>query len=597
MQVFELYFNPKNETKISEGFQHKPKDAYEGKMGRLYMIGEISTPEKNSSSFLQNVFHVAREQYYKNTSLIPEKALKETLREVNELIRKKNYRGKSDILFLVVKNFSIYIAKIGRTKAFLVSNDTIKDIGEELEITGSNLFSNMVSGKMKKSDRLIVLTSEIYNFFKKGKIFEDVSSASFGEKTIEKISSLHEEKYKDTSGVAIIVDHSISLKEKKKKVISKRRKEIFSFKTVLFYNPINFLKSKSINFKIPKIKKPSFEKKSLLLPILLISVVAVGSIVIGVENNIRFGKQREKISLLEEKLSLAREEEDFYAMQEILLELEYFLEEKIKYRDEVLTLQKSLEEELSQISLKEELDNLNFVAKIEEINPTQIIAKKDNIYLFTSSSPSMVVLNALTKEMFSLLLPENPKFSSLSGEKIIIFSVPDNLIFIENEDISIQKINLAYIEQEYTALSSFLKRPYFLDKNGGIFLYKEEEPLSWIKDEKEEILESAISLSIDGSIFVLTSDNKIHRYYEGEKKEVISPFVFPALLSATKIYTSPESPLFILDAKEKRIVVISKDGRLIKQIFHEKFAELKDIAIDEEKIYLLVGKEVYSTIF
>jgi hypothetical protein len=596
MQVFELYFNPKNETKISEGFSYKPKDAYEGKMGRIYMIGEITSPETNKSSFLQNVFHVAREKYYQNTSLIPELALKETLKEVNDLIKKKNYTGKSDILFLIIKNFSIYLAKIGRTKAFLISNGINKDIGEELEITGSNLFSNMVSGRMKKSDRLIVLTSEIHNFFRKGKVFEEISKDCFGEKTIEKISSLHEEKYKDTSGVAIIVDHTFSLKEKQKKVITKRRKEKFSFKQVLFYDVIAFLKLKSVKFKLPKIEKPSFTKKSLVLPLLLLGVILLGSVVIGIENSARFSKEKEKISFLEEKISLAREEENFHLLQEVFLELKKLSEEKIRYKEEVLALYNSLEKELFDISLKEELDELEFVAKIEEINPNHIVARKDKLYIFSSLSPLMIVLSPSTKEMSSYPLPQNAKLSSLSGEKIIIFSAPNELTFIENDTVSSNEIDLAYEGQEYISLSSFLGRPYLLDKRGNIFRYTDKNPLSWIK-EQEKLPENAISLSIDGSIFVLTSENKIYRYHEGEEKEKIDPFVFPALLSATKIYTSPESPLFVLDAKEKRLVVISKDGSLIKQIFNEKFTDLKDISIVGEKIYLLVGKEVYSTEF
>ncbi len=595
MQVFELYFNPKNETKISEGFQYKPKDAYEGKMGRLYMIGEIANPETDTSSFLQNTFHAAKEKYYKNTSLTPEEALKESLKEVNDLIKKKNYSGKSDILFLVIKNFSIYLAKIGRTKAFLASSGTNKDIGEELEITGSNLFSNMVSGRMKSSDRLIVLTSDVYNFFKKGKVFEEISKDSFGEKTIEKISSLHEEKYKDTSGVAIIVDHTISLKEKQKRVITRRR-ERFSFKKVLLYNLIAFLKSKSINFRTPKLKKLSFTKNSLLLLVLLLGVIIIGSVVIGIENNIKFSSQREKISLLQEKISLARNEENFDLMQEAFLELEKLSKEKIKYKEEVVVLYNSLKEELVNVSLQEKVDDLELILEIEEINPDQIIVKKDKAYLFSSSSPLMIILNLLTKETVSYPLPQNIKLSSFSGEKIILFSAPNELIFIENGNISSQKIDLAYEKQEYISLSSFLKKPYLLDKEGKIFRYTEKDPLPWIK-EKEKLPENAVSFSIDGSIFVLTSENKMYRYHEGEEKETIDPFIFPNLLSATKIHTSPESPLFVLDAKEKRIVIISKDGNLIKQIFNEKFVNLKDISILGEKIYLLVGKEVYSTDF
>jgi hypothetical protein len=598
MQVFELYFNPKNETKVSEGFHYKPKDAYEGKLGRIYMIGEIANPEKKDYSFLQNIFHIAKESYYKNTSLTPEVALKETLKEVNDFIKERKYEGKLDIALFVSKNFAIYLGKIGRTKILLTSNGDLKDIGAELENTGSNLFCNLVSGKMKKSDRLIILTAEIYNFFKKGKIFEEIAKDSFGEKTIEKISLLQQEKYNDVVGVALIVDHTISLKERK--IISKKKKERFSFKKVLFYDPISYLKAKplKINLKIPSFKKPTIEKKSLLLPLLLLGVIFLGSVVIGIENKIRFGKEKEKISLLEEKISSGRNEENFLLMKEALSELEDLLEEKIKYREEVLLLYNNLEKELLDISLREELEELELIGEIKEINPDQIIAKDNKLYLFSSTSPLMVVFSELKKEEVAYPLPteSNIVFSSFSGNKIILFSPSDNLISIENEELSTSKINFTNDDQKYISLASFLGRPYFLDNQGNIFRYLDNNPISWIK-EGEELVENPISLTIDGSIFILSREGKIHRYHEGEKKEIIEPFVFPTLSSAQKIYTSPESPIFILDPKEKRVVVISKEGYLIKQIFNERLADLKDISVDGEKIYLLVGKEVYSTNF
>ncbi len=600
MQVFELYFNPKNETRISEGFHYKPRDAYEGKLGRIYMVGEIANPEKKDYPFLQNIFHIARESYYKNTSLPPETALKETLKEVNDFIKERKYEGKLDIVLLVSKNFVIHFGKIGRTKVFLTSNGSLKDIGEELENTGSNLFCNMVSGKMKKSDRLIVLTSEIYNFFKKGKLFEEIAQESFGEKTIEKISLLQQEKYVDIVGIALIVDHAISLKEKQKKIISKKRKEKFSFKQVLFYDLISFIKIKplKINLRLPSFKKPTLKKKSLLLPLLLLGVIALGSVVIGIENSVRFGKEKEKISLIEEKISSARNEEDFLLMTEALSDLESLMKEKIKYKEEVFLLYDGLEKELLNISLREELEEIELIGEIKGINPDQIISKNNKVYLFSSTSPLMVVLSSLTREEVTYPLPaeNNIKLSSSSGNKIVLFSSPDDLTSIENEKISITKINFAYDNQKYISLSSFLKRPYFLDDQGNIFRYLENAPLPWIK-EKEELVKNPISLAIDGSIFILSKEGKIHRYHEGEKREIIEPFIFPSLLSAEKIYTSPESPIFVIDSKEERIVIISKDGHLIKQIFNEKLSNLRDISIDGEKIYLLIGKEVYSTNF
>jgi len=268
MQVFELYFNPKNETKISESFHHQPKDAYEGKIGKLYMVGEISNPEKKDYSLLQNIFHIAKEHYYKDTSLAPEKALKETLKELNDFIRERGCAGKTDIVLVSSKNFFIHFGKMGRIKVFLSGKEKIEDIGEELENTGSNVFSNMVSGKMKKEDKLMVFTPEIHKFFKKAKIVEEMAKEKLDEKLMEKISSMQKEKAPKISGVALIMDHSISLKEKKTKIVSKGKSEIFSFKEIFLDTLHSAVKIKIPKFKVKKpsikIKSPSVRKRSLL---------------------------------------------------------------------------------------------------------------------------------------------------------------------------------------------------------------------------------------------------------------------------------------------------------------------------------------------
>ncbi len=600
MKVFELYFNPKNERKISESFQYKPKDAYEGKLGRIYLIGEISDPESRDRSFLQNIFHVTKEHFYKNTSLSPEKALKETLQEVNDFIAKNKYGDRLSIVIISSKNFDLNLAKIGRIKIFLLKKEKAKDIGEDAGTEKTNLFHDMVSGKMKKEERLMVLTSEIYDFFRKEKLLEEITNKGPSQETIEKISKLQKEKQPNSSGVAFIIDHAISLKEKETKVISKERNEKFSFRKVFLKNISSLSKLRALNLKnnIPeiKIKRPFSEKNPFFLVALLVAVILLGAIAIKIENNIRTKKDREKIILIEEKISEGKEGNNIPLMKEALEDLS-FLIEKESFEKEAMEMHSSLEKHLEDLFPREEVDNLSLVGTVEKMNPDQISLLNENVYLFSSSSSDVIVMNTQSGQANLQNLPteNNISLSSPSSEKVIAFSPPNNLFFVTGENYSLLKINLIEEQQEFVSLSSFLRRPYFLDSKGRIVYYIEKDPISWIKQEKA-FVKNGKSLSIDGSIFVLDSENKIHKYHKGEKEGTINYSVFPPLKNKGKIYTHPNTPLFIADKKEKRIIILEKDGTIINQIFNEKFALLKDITItpDGKKIYLLLGEEVYS---
>ncbi len=612
MKVFELHFNPKKESSLAESFQYKPKDAYEGRLGRLYMVGEIPNPEKKDVTFLENLFHVAKENYYKNTSTSPEEALKETLVEINSFIKEKNFEGKIDIAFVASKNFSIYLTKIGRIKTFLTSNEKIKDIGETLENTGSNLFYNMISGKMKKSDRLIILTHEIDSFFKKGKIIEKISEKPIDDPLLDSISEIQKEKFAQAAGVALIIDHAFSLKENEKKIINKKRSKRFSFKetfldttksltnikrpTLKIKTPQIKIKAEKKPFRFPKISKPRVQKKAITLPLLLLGVILFGALIMGIENNAKNKELLTEISLLEENIGKAKESSNFLELKKYLDDLSNLISKQTRLHQKVVGMHESLEKELLALSLGENIESLDLIIKIEEIEPDQVIFLNENLYLFSSKSPLSSIVSLSDKEESLYKLPSENKItlSASSSDTIILFSPPEELIFIEPAGVSKRKID---IEDAPVALSSFLGRPYFLTKSGEINLYREESPISWIKNE-EEYLEGNL-LAIDGSIFVVDRENVIHRYHEGEKRDVINPLIFPELKSIDKIYTSPELPIIITDSSEGRIVFINKEGELLKQLFHEKLKNLRDITIDVnlKKIYLLINEEVYSLDF
>lgn len=580
MKIFELYFNPKKEDKFCESFHYEPKDVYQRRIGRLYMVGEVNKARKADSTLLSNVFPAAKEKYYEDPSLPPDKALKEALKEVNKVIEKSEYSGKVAITFLSSKNFSLYMGKVGKVKTFLLSNGKIADIGKEVEESGSLVFQNIVCGKMKNKDKIVVLTSDMYTPFVKGKILEEMAQSSLDDQFMEKISSLHEKKFPDITGASLIIDYTTSIKDTS--IISSAKREGFSFKKTFqpFVVRLNTLLQ----------KKPSKKTTKLILALFLVVVLGAG--IVSVVKNIKETKNLETFSEAVEVIEKAE-----LAMQEGELGSAVVLFEDAVSQLSKINSRKAEEKREELLSYlyalfgREEVEDVQLLVELNEVSPESISVYKNKVYLFSSNK--MVVLS----EDGEYEINEIPQasLSTVTDSGVMFFSPPSNIVRIINGDTTSSEITPPYEDYSFSSLSSFNNRAYFLEENKDeIIFYGEKHPSLWIK-EGEKKHENGKNITIDRSIYVLDKENHIHRYYTGSYEEKIDFAIYPLVTNIEKIYTAIDIPLFLVEPVEKRVIVMSKEGDILKQIYNEEFHRVKDIATssDGKKIYLLVDQKVY----
>lgn len=126
-----------------------------------------------------------------------------------------------------------------------------------------------------------------------------------------------------------------------------------------------------------------------------------------------------------------------------------------------------------------------------------------------------------------------------------------------------------------------------------IFKKSSGDKSAWIKQSGID-LSKAVSLSIDGSIYVLNSDRTIMKFTSGKLKNTVD--IGSLSESPKKIYASEESDkLIILDSQAKKVIALDKQGSLIAQYKSDKFNNLKDAFIDFKtgSIYILNGNEIY----
>ena len=119
---------------------------------------------------------------------------------------------------------------------------------------------------------------------------------------------------------------------------------------------------------------------------------------------------------------------------------------------------------------------------------------------------------------------------------------------------------------------------------------------SWVKQE-EKALGEAISMAIDGSIWILTKSGEILKFTLG----FADPFGIAGLdqefSNPRQLYTEVDfSNLYVLDGDQNRVVVIGKDGEYQAQYLWTEPGNIKQIVVSEEleKIWLLGESKIYE---
>lgn len=118
---------------------------------------------------------------------------------------------------------------------------------------------------------------------------------------------------------------------------------------------------------------------------------------------------------------------------------------------------------------------------------------------------------------------------------------------------------------------------------------------SYFKDQPPD-LSQAISFSIDGSVWILTSDGKVLKADEG-RGNIIDVNGLDNQFSTSSIIETNENAKFVyvLDKGAGRIVRFSKEGIYDGQYKGEFLKDAKDLAVDEGlgNIYVLLGSKIF----
>jgi hypothetical protein len=246
----------------------------------------------------------------------------------------------------------------------------------------------------------------------------------------------------------------------------------------------------------------------------------------------------------------------------------------------------------------------------EKVNIKNIIALEDQVYAFSSNTNSLYKINKSDKKI-DLINTLSINIGQLktgreSDDGTILFL--DELNQVVQIDLSAENPafnvleNLDYKDKNILDVCLYAQRLYLLDSQNNQ-IYRHQKALegytvsysNWLKEKAD--FSKAVSMAIDGNIFILNSNGEILKYTQGNRQDFSLKNIDPALLSPIQIFTDSDTNyIYILDPQNKRIVVLTKTGKLSKQFYSEKFDNLNGFLIFEKdkKMYVLNGLKVYA---
>jgi hypothetical protein len=242
---------------------------------------------------------------------------------------------------------------------------------------------------------------------------------------------------------------------------------------------------------------------------------------------------------------------------------------------------------------------------INDASPDNLIKIGSEIYIINSNSPILFKYDTSSGLTTSIPLTNSEEkfnYSATENNFIYLFSSSTTLEFNSAKSSTSSLVSSIYRPNpNIDDAEIYNNRLYALDKTTDN-IYRHQKSAKgfsagdpWLKDKLD--LSKAVSLSIDGSVYVLSTDGTVLKFRTGSKAEFSLNPIDPTLNSANVIHASKDKDfIYILDRNGSRLIVFNKKGEFILQYSINQLKNMKDFLVDEEQknIYILNNSSIYK---
>lgn len=637
----EFVFIGKGDESFLENYSYELSEDPNGTGGKIYMALEILNNQAEAEDIGEAIFAVFKQKFYERQEAEPFERFEEALKEVNATIetlkeeKVSRFIGNLNVALGAVAGDTLYISTTGDAEVYLVRKRFVSIVSEGLaEESKKETFVNIANGSLEPEDRVIFSSSRLLRYITKGelgKIFG--SSGTMGSALVE----LQDFIMTEILGRSAVIGIAISELEGEGEMIEEEKPASTS-RIAAFFQKIprpKFLSGFSLSEKLPWLGKIREKTKSLLprpkVPkihfhermtkerILLLVVVLLVLLVGGTFWVRTRGDQKRQIAEQQTKLNHARElmndastigQFDKPKASDLLVSAEKLGLEVLNsrfLRGEAVKMLDDIEKNRDTLDDVKRISAPTLLADFSEKRPTVsalgLLALKDKLYGFEYNGLYEMVLDKLQEPL------------TITDVETVILGAdfPDRnaLLFLTRTGKMIQYVDGRFslagtkdgIWKKGVDMKTYNDRLYILDpERNQIWRYPRTRDgfEAGSAYNQNANLKTGVSLAIDSSVYVLHSDGTVTQLYQGQKQEY--PLRRPPLnliAAPTKIYTNPDMGyLYILEPGKNRVLVFRKDpknngAQYQTQYVFEKTGVLRDLAVAENRLYVMDDKRVY----
>lgn len=538
------------------------------KKGIIYGIFDIASTEEIDSNLVKTIIHDSiKESYFQSESISPIQSLEKAIIDVKEkvthlLIKSPEHKVNFNLLTGVLWGNVLYVVQFGEGACYLVRQGEIRPIN-----TMSEGSFAAASGVVKDEDVVIFSTKQFNEKYPPNKLLSMAISeqsllpsescallkfivdTSFTQDEIVDFgleeASNNQNKVKD-----LFVKIADKAKETRKKIQGTRKEKNTPEQTT------------SIRLKPERKSKMGLK---IAIPVLLIALSI--SIFFTIKN---------KNKKDEQKNTQTKQEQDVKAAEDVKVVVE---------------------------EPKDNLENIFYDLKItdSQANPSEIEVFENNIVVADKTTGKLYISERQTAKFLEM-------GSNFAGINSLQKSDKD-LFFADNEGFKYFNIEKKAVSQSFKQITGDTSAIYlgyiYTVKDGAVFKYTESgegtattlQEANWGKIEGTE---KAISMAVAYNIYMLSETGKLNVYTSGEKANFELTGLETPLNNAKKVVTNTDlDNIYFADSGNKRVVVVDKEGKFIKEIkspSSKEWEDLRDIGVspDETKMFVLNGSKVYE---
>jgi hypothetical protein len=378
--------------------------------------------------------------------------------------------------------------------------------------------------------------------------------------------------------------------------------------------------SKATGFLIEKMgkkKKSDVNKKNILIAIVAVLVLLVISVSVLMDsrrNKAIREEYRVKIEQLNQDLHVANtkgyanDKETANAILEKVEEEAREILETNYFRAETLALLDKIQDTRDNINntdrLKELAPYVDLTTKNDDVKALGLVSLDNNFFAYEYNRLYEIILDQIldprtiddTEIVIAAAAMEDQDVLVFLTQSGRIMEYVDGLIRFANTEDQAWKSGVD--------VAAYGKYIYILNpEENQIYKYARlrSKYSSGGEYNSDADLSRAISLAIDGDIYVLKEGGQIVKIYKSKQQPFRIEDLAVDISEATQIFTMPElDNLYLLDTKNKRVVILTKSdsgiSRYYGQVIFEELENVRKIYVEKNEniLHVLTDTEIYK---